>query len=147
VCGGIVGSVSAGLGGLSVLNVEGIFLIFSILPLLQLVACGLMDKRMLGQMAFRIEDDANERILECPTRYGLDVVPEVERDSSLVSSSNYAIIVCTKEEAFSTTTELNLSDKDVYIVCTEIHVTHTLGSGAQTFHSFAVIFCLRQLYT
>ncbi|CAM6033899.1 unnamed protein product [Sphagnum compactum] len=125
VCGAIVGSVSAGLGGLSVLNVEGIFLIFSILPLLQLVACGLMDKRMLGQVAFRIEDDANERILECPTRYGLDVVTEVERDSSLVSS-NYAIIVCTKEEAFSTTTELNLSDKDVYIVCTEIHVTHTL---------------------
>ncbi len=142
-----MGSVSAGLGGLSVLNMEGIFLIFSILPLLQLVACGLMDKRMLGQMAFRIEDDANERILECPTRYGLDVVPEVERDSSLVSSSNYAIIVCTKEEAFSTTTELNLSDKDVYIVCTEIHVTHTLGSGAQTFHSFAVIFCFRQPYT
>jgi hypothetical protein len=146
VCGGIVGSVSAGLGGLSVLNVEGIFLIFSIFPLLQLVACGLMDKRMLGQVAFRIEDDANERNSECPTQYGLDGVPEVERDSSLVSS-NYAIIVCTKEEAFSTTTELNLSDKDVYIVCTEIHVTHTLGSGAQTFHSFAVIFCFRQLYT
>jgi len=53
--GGIIGSICGGLG-LAVLNVEGIFLLLSLFPLLQLLACGMIDDTTLGQAAMSIDE-------------------------------------------------------------------------------------------
>lgn len=53
--GGIIGSICGGLG-LAVLNVEGIFLLLSLFPLLQLLACGMIDDTTLGQVAMSIDE-------------------------------------------------------------------------------------------
>jgi MFS family permease len=56
--GGILGSVSGGLC-LAVLKVKGIFLLFSIFPLLQLVSCIFIHEKSASQMAV-----ANNEVLE-----------------------------------------------------------------------------------
>ena len=53
--GGIIGSICGGLG-LAVLNVEGIFFLLSLFPLLQLLACGMIDDTTLGQVAMSIDE-------------------------------------------------------------------------------------------
>lgn len=53
--GGIIGSISGGLG-LGALNVEGILLLLSLFPLVQLLACGMIDDKTLGQAAMSTDE-------------------------------------------------------------------------------------------
>ncbi|KAG0588569.1 hypothetical protein KC19_2G253100 [Ceratodon purpureus] len=74
--GGILGSICGGLG-LAIFNVEGIFLLFSVFPILQLFACGLLGEEKLGQVAMAI-DEGNYDVLEIGSRdlLGINVLDE-----------------------------------------------------------------------
>lgn len=64
--GGMLGSVVGGFA-LSAFDVNGIFLLFSIFPLLQLVACGLIDEKALTGGVTEVDhekEEAGERIQE-----------------------------------------------------------------------------------
>ena len=55
-----------------IFNVEGIFLLASVFPILQLFACGLLGERKLGQVAMAI-DEGSYDILEIGSREVLSV--------------------------------------------------------------------------
>jgi hypothetical protein len=69
--GGILGSICGGLG-LAIFNVEGNFLLFSVSPILQLFACGLLGERKSGQVAMAI-DEGSFDVLEIGSREALGI--------------------------------------------------------------------------
>lgn len=64
--GGVLGSICDGLG-LAIFNIEGIFLLFAIFPILQLFACGLFGEKTLCQVTMAIDEGRYDGSREEPS--------------------------------------------------------------------------------